>query len=398
MPDVITLGISSSISIYKSCEIIRGLQKKGYEARIVMTANAARMISPHLFSALTGNRVCVDFFQEGRSEKIDHIEWAGTTAVFVVAPATANVIGKFAAGIADDFLSTFFTAVECPVLIAPAMNETMYLKPQVQMNMEKLKTLGVRFIEPEKGYLACGDEGWGRLAEPSAIVNAVAAVLQEKTVLKGKRVVVTAGPTREHLDPVRFFSNPSTGKMGYAVADAARRMGADVVLISGPTSLSPPHGLTFIPVRSALEMENAVRDAFQKADVLVMSAAVSDFRFADVSRQKIKKDQFPSQIKMVPTKDILKEIGPKKGRRILIGFAAETENIKENAFQKIREKNLDMIVANRVDERGIGFGADKNRVFFLFPDGKEIETETLSKDEIGRMVSERIGELLGKKM
>ncbi|MBN1271800.1 MAG: bifunctional phosphopantothenoylcysteine decarboxylase/phosphopantothenate--cysteine ligase CoaBC [Candidatus Aminicenantes bacterium] len=397
MSQMITLGVSSSISVYKSCEIIRELQKKGFEVRVICTANATRLISPRLFSALSGNRVGVDFFQNEINGKIDHIDWARKTDVFAVAPATANIIGKFAAGIADDFLSTFFMAVDCPVIIAPAMNEVMYLKPQVRLNMDKLKSLGVRIIEPGRGYLACGDEGWGRLAEPVEIVKAIQKALKEKSVLKGKTVLVTAGPTREHLDPVRFLSNPSSGKMGYALAEAALWRGADVILVSGPTHLLPPRGVTYKSVCSASEMEHEVKTAFAKTDILIMSAAVSDFRFADVSQQKIKKEKLPSQIKVVPTKDILKGIGSRKGNKVLVGFAAETENIKKNALKKLKEKNLDMIVVNRVDEKNIGFGADKNRVLFLSRDGKEIETETLSKEEIGRIVVEKIGEFVDEK-
>jgi phosphopantothenoylcysteine decarboxylase/phosphopantothenate--cysteine ligase len=392
----IALGICSSVSIYKACEIIRSFQRENYAVRVIMTANATRLISPRLFSALTDRRVVVDLFEDDIPEEIAHIELAREVSLLLVAPATANMIGKFAAGIADDFLSTFHLAVKCPVLIAPAMNEAMYLHKQTQFNIKKLKQMGVRFVEPEKGYLACKDEGWGRLAPVEKIMKTSFRLLQRGHSLAGKTFLITAGPTREFADPVRFISNPSSGKMGHELAEEALRRGADVILVSGPTHIIPPPGARVKWVQSADEMEKEVGRHFPKIDVLIMAAAVSDYKFSSVSSQKMKKQKKSQTIHLVPTADILQNIGKRKGKRIMVGFAAESEKIRENALNKVRQKNLDMIVANDITKKGIGFGSDFNQVTLLFPDGKSIRSGKKTKTEISEMIMDEIEEQIGK--
>ena len=397
MKKKIALGVCSSISIYKACEIIRGIQKENCEVQVIMTENATRLISPLLFSSLTGRKVLVNLFQDESSEKIPHIELAREISLLLVAPATANMIAKFASGIADDFLSTFHLAVKCPVLIAPAMNEAMYLHKLTQSNIERLKALGVRFVEPEKGYLACKDEGWGRLASVEMIINAGLRLIRQSQTLKGKTILVTAGPTREFFDPVRFISNPSSGKMGYELADEALYRGANVILISGPTSKMPPPGARVKWIQTAEEMESEVEKHFQKADVVIMAAAVSDFKFFKVSTQKVKKQKLSKTVELIPTTDILKKIGKKKRDKILVGFAAETDKIVENAFVKLKEKNLDLIVANDVSKKGVGFGVDFNQVTLVFSDKKSIRSGKKTKREISQMILDAIEKRIGKR-
>jgi phosphopantothenoylcysteine decarboxylase/phosphopantothenate--cysteine ligase len=393
----IALGICSSISIYKACEIIRRFQKESYEVRVIMTANATRLISPRLFSALTGQRVLVDLFEDSAPDEIGHVELARGVSLLVVAPATANMIGKFASGIADDFLSTLHLAAKCPILIAPAMNEAMYLHKQTQSNIKKLRETGVRFVEPEKGYLACKDEGWGRLAPVNKIVNLSLLLLRKSQSFKGKTFLITAGPTREYSDPVRYLSNPSSGKMGYELAREARQRGAEVILVSGPTHIIPPTGVRVNWVQTAEEMEQEVGRYFPKADVLVMAAAISDFKFSTVSSQKIKKQKKSQTIHLVPTPDILQKFGKKKGKKFLVGFAAETDKIEEHALKKAVQKNLDMIVANDVSKKGVGFGSDYNQVTLVSPIGESIRTGKRSKSEISAMIMDVIEEKIGKR-
>jgi phosphopantothenoylcysteine decarboxylase/phosphopantothenate--cysteine ligase len=392
----IALGICSSISIYKACEIIRSFHKENYEVRVIMTANATRLISPRLFSALTGRRVIVGLFEDEIPDEIAHVELAREISLLLVAPATANMIGKFASGIADDFLSTFHLAVKCPILIAPAMNEAMYLHKQTQSNIKKLKEMGMRFVEPEKGYLACKDEGWGRLAPVEKIVNMSLQLLRKSQSFVGKTFLITAGPTREYSDPVRYLSNPSSGKMGYELAGEALQRGAEVILVSGPTHIIPPPGARVKWVQTAEEMEREVGRHFPKADVLIMAAAVADYKFSTVSSQKIKKQKKSQTIHLVQTLDILQKFGKKKGKRILVGFAAETERIKENALKKAIQKNLDMIVANDIKKKGSGFGSDYNQVTLVFPDGKSIRSSKRTKSEISAKIMDVIEEKIDK--
>lgn len=393
----IALGVCSSISLYKACEMIRIFQDKKFQVQVILTQNASRMISPLLFSALSGHKVLVDPFQEEDSDTIAHVALAKEISLFLIAPATANIIGKLASGVADDFLSTFYMAVECPVLVAPAMNEAMYLHRQTQQNIHKLKAFGVKFVEPEKGYLACRDEGWGRLAAPEKVVEAGIKLLKKSRSLKGKMVIVTAGPTQEFLDPVRFLTNSSSGKMGYELAEEALRRGAEVILISGPTHIFPPRKAAVKKVQTAREMEKEVLKHFARSDIVIMAAAVSDFRFAESTPHKIKKETLREKIEIVPTQDILQKLGRKKEGRILVGFSAETENVVENAQKKMRKKNLDLIVANNVLDEGIGFGSDFNQVSLISPGSKIVHSDRKSKLEISQMILDRVEDIVGKK-
>lgn len=394
---LIALGVSSSISVYKSCDIVRRFQEKDLQVQVIMTKNASRLISPLLFSALSAREAIVDPFEEQPSERIAHVALAKEVALLLVAPATANVIGKFASGVADDFLSTFYTAVTCPVLIAPAMNEAMYLHRQTQQNIHRLKGLGVKFVEPERGYLACRDTGWGRLASPERIVAEGLRLIKKRRSLKGKTVLVTAGPTREFLDPVRFLTNRSSGKMGYELAEEALRRGADVILVSGPSSLFPPPEAEFSQVQTAEEMEKEVSKHFTKADVVIMAAAISDFKFAEASPSKIKKENLGERIPIVPTPDILLKLSRRKGSKVLVGFAAETEKVTENAARKLKAKKLDMIVANNVLDEQVGFESDYNQVSIILPGEKEIRSEKMTKIEVSQLILDKIEEIVGKK-
>lgn len=394
---IIALGISSSISIYKACEVIRRFQDKKFQVQVILTKNASRMISPLLFSALSGREVIVDPFEDEQSERISHVALAKEASLLLVAPSTANIIGKFASGVADDFLSTFYTVVGCPVLIAPAMNEAMYLHRQTQQNIRKLKGLGVKFVEPEKGFLACQDTGWGRLASPEKIVEEGLKLIKKSESLKGRTVLVTAGPTREFLDPVRFLTNRSTGKMGYALAEEALRRGAEVILVSGPTHVFPPPEAVVRDIQTAEDMKREVSKHFPKADVVIMAAAVSDFTFAQTASSKIKKEKFGESIKITPAPDLLQELSRKKGSKVLVGFAAETENVVDNAIKKLKKKSLDMIVANNVLHEGVGFESDFNQVSLVFPGGKAIQTEKMTKVEISQIILDKVEEIIGKK-
>ncbi len=397
MTKKIALGVSSSIGIYKACEVVRGFQKAGFEVQVVMTPNAARLISPLLFSTLAGTKTIVDLFEEPESRTIRHIALAKDIALLCVAPATANVIGKFAAGVADDFLSTLFLATAAPALIAPAMNEAMYLDRKTQANIARLKSLGAEFVEAGKGYLACGDTGWGRLAEPETIVKEGLKILGRAASLKGKTVLVTAGPTREHLDPVRFLSNPSSGKMGYELAREALARGAKTILVSGPTALVPPAGARTEMVVTAAEMEKACLRAFPEADIVVMAAAVSDFRFKDSKGRKAAKDEVASSLAIERTPDILALLGRrKKPGQFLVGFAAETHDVVAHARKKLTAKNADLMVANAVGE-GKAFGTDDNAVRIIATSGPVQQTGRVSKREASRVIFDRIEAALEKK-
>lgn len=390
VPKKIALGVTSSISIYKACEVLRGFRKAGVSVRVIMTANAARLVSPLLFGALSGEDAIVDLFDARVSRKIGHVSLAREVSLLCVAPATANILAKFANGVADDFLSTFYLAARCPILIAPAMNEAMMLNPRTRENVRALRAAGVEFVEPERGGLACGDEGWGRLAAPEAIVAEGLRILARTESLRGRGVLVTAGPTREYMDTVRFLSNASSGKMGYELAREAAARGADVTLVSGPTRIDPPPGVRTVRVGTAAEMEKAVLAAFPKAGIVVMAAAVSDFRFAATAGRKVPKREVAGAVGLVPTPDILKGLGKKKGKKVLVGFAAETEAAIPHALRKLREKNLDLIVANDVGAPGVGFESDENRVTIIDAKGGAVPTDRMSKREISRVVWDRI--------
>jgi phosphopantothenoylcysteine decarboxylase/phosphopantothenate--cysteine ligase len=364
----IVLGVSGGIAAYKACEIVRDIRKEGGNVRVVMTASAAQFITPLTLQTLSANPVVTDLFNLISESEIGHISLAQRADLVLVAPATANIIGKYRNGIADDMLSTVLMATAAPVLMAPAMNSQMYASPAVRENIEALRARGVHFVDPGAGELACGTFGPGRLADPARIVE-MARILLSPKPLAGKRVVVSAGPTVEAADPVRFLSNRSSGKMGYAMARVARRLGASVTLVSGPVALPEPFFVETVRVESASGMLEAVRAASELADVVVMAAAVADFRPADPASGKIKKESFPGTLPLSPTVDILAELGKEKGSRVLVGFAAETDDLEGNAVLKLRRKNLDAIVANDVSRGDIGFGADENEVKLFLADG-----------------------------
>lgn len=394
----IVLGISSSIAIYKTCELIRAFQKRHHEVQVIMTSKATQFISPHLFRALTSKPVLVDLFNEREVERLEHINLAREADLFLIAPATANIIAKMACGVADDFLSTFYLAVNCPVIVAPAMNEAMYLHPRTQANLAELRRQGVIICEPERGYLACGEEGWGRLAEIDKIVNEAQNLLDSRKKWKNKKILVTAGPTREPIDPVRFISNRSSGKMGYELAAEAKRRGAEVILISGPTSLLPPYQVKFIGVETAEEMKKEVLSSFEEAAVVIMAAAVADFRPDEVLPAKWKKQAGVLKINFVPTEDILSCLlaHPLRSEKIIVGFAAETENLEAEAQRKLHEKGLDLIVANDVSVPGIGFEADFNDVLILDRHGHRLRSGKKSKREISQLIFKAIEVYLEK--
>jgi phosphopantothenoylcysteine decarboxylase/phosphopantothenate--cysteine ligase len=391
----IVLGVTGCIGAYKACEVLRELQKRGVDVHVVMTEAATRFVAPLTFEALSQHPVFVDQFALGSESDIRHISLADAAELLLVAPATANILGKFARGIADDALSTLYTATKAPALVAPAMNVNMFEHPAVVENIEILRQRGVRFVEPGSGYLACGWLGKGRLAEVPDIVEAAMAALKRRRDLEGQTVLVTAGPTVEDIDPVRFVSNRSTGKMGYRLAEAARDRGARVVLVSGPTSLPAPSGVELVAVRSTEEMARAVQKSATEASIVLMAAAVSDYRPSEVAPQKVKKGSEPLSLDLVRTKDILRSLG-EAGRdgQVLVGFAAETENLRENARKKLREKHLDLIVANDVSRKDAGFASDTNVGLFLDAAGGEEELPLMGKHELAERILDRVVTLL----
>jgi len=387
----IVVGLSGGIACYKAAELVRLLSRRGARVRVVMTRNAAEFIAPLTLQTLSGAPVATETFSLTRESEIGHVRLADAADALVVAPATANVIGKMAAGIADDLLTTVVVATQAPVLIAPAMNVHMFENPVVQRNLDTLRQLGHRVIEPAAGFLACGYEGPGRLPEPAALVAEVERAVGPAD-LAGARVLVTAGPTREAIDPVRFISNRSTGKMGYAVAAAAWRRGAEVVLISGPTGLSQPHGVSRTSVTTAAEMRDAVKKAGRRADVVLMVAAVADYRPTRSMARKLKKDASKRVVELTRTVDILAELGGAKKGRIVVGFAAETDRVSANAERKLREKGIDLIVANDVSRPDAGFAVDTNRVVLIDADGHR-PIPPASKVEVAERILDRVVEL-----
>jgi len=385
----IALGVSGGIAAYKACEIVRGLYKAGAETQVILTRNAERFITPLTLRSLSGQRVLTDRWEEDLEATVRHIELTREIDAFVVAPATANVIAKFAHGIADDFLSTFFVSVTAPTVVAPAMNTRMWLNAVTQDNVAALRARGVRVVEPGRGWLAEREEGWGRLAEPEEIVEAVLAAARRARSLADRTVLVTAGPTREPLDPVRYLSNRSSGKMGYAIAEAAARRGARVLLVSGPVRLAPPFGVEVVRVETAREMLEAVRRVGEDAEIVFMAAAVADY--APVAApSKIKKSGGSLTLTLEEGPDILAELGRSKRDRLLVGFAAETEELLANAQGKLERKNVDFIVANDVSRADIGFDADHNAVTILGRDGSRSELPRASKTEIAEAILDRV--------
>jgi phosphopantothenoylcysteine decarboxylase/phosphopantothenate--cysteine ligase len=385
----IILGVTGGIAAYKAAELVRELVRSGAEVFVVMTHSAQAFITPLTFQTLSGNRVTSELFSLTEESEIGHISLADRAELLVIAPATANVIGKIAAGIADDMLTTIVMATKAPVLLAPAMNVHMWENPICQENIQKLRGRGLHFIDPEAGELACGYEGKGRLAEIPAIVEEIHSILSPKD-LSGETLLVTAGPTEEPIDPVRFLSNRSSGKMGFAVARAARRWGAQVILVSGPSALPVPPGVKFIPVRTAAEMREAVLGSLPGVSMLVMAAAVSDYRPRGTSPEKIKKSRAELTLPLELNPDILHEAGQRKEKRLLIGFAAETESLLANARKKLAEKNLDLIVANDVRLPGAGFQVDTNVVKLIDRSGKVEELPLMSKEDLADCVLDRV--------
>jgi phosphopantothenoylcysteine decarboxylase / phosphopantothenate---cysteine ligase len=395
MPTVI-LGVTGCIGAYKACEVLRELQKRDVDVRVVMTEHATRFVTAMTFETLSRHPVLVDQYTLGPESDIQHISLADAAELLLVAPATANVIGKFARGIADDALSTLYTATRAPVVLAPAMNVNMFDHPAVAENLAILRGRGVGVVEPGTGYLACGWLGKGRLAEVPEIVEAALAALRRRASLEGEAVLVTAGPTVEDIDPVRFISNRSTGRMGYRLAEAARDRGAKVVLVSGPTALAPPAGVELVAVRSAEEMSRAVGARAGEATVVAMAAAVSDYRPAQASPTKIKKAEGGAALELVRTPDILRGLGQAKAGRFLIGFAAETDGLLENARRKRAEKNLDLMVANEVGQEGRGFAADSNAAVLIDASGEEA-LPVMGKRELAERIWDRVLALKGAK-
>jgi phosphopantothenoylcysteine decarboxylase/phosphopantothenate--cysteine ligase len=385
----IILGVTGGIAAYKAAELVRELVRSGAEVFVVMTHSAQAFITPLTFQTLSGNKVATELFSLVEESEIGHIALADRAELLVIAPATANIIGKIAGGIADDMLTTIVMATKAPVLLAPAMNVHMWENPICQENIQKLRGRGFHFIDPEAGELACGYEGKGRLAEIPAIVEEIRAILSPKD-LSGETLLVTAGPTEEPIDPVRFLSNRSSGKMGFAVARAARLRGAPVILVSGPSALPAPYGVKFIPVRTAAEMREAVLGSLAGVSVLVMAAAVSDYRPKVTSPEKIKKSQAELTLPLELNPDILREAGQRKEKRLLIGFAAETESLLANARKKLAEKNLDLIVANDVSLPGAGFAVDTNIVKLIDRSGKIEELPLMDKEDLADRVLDRV--------
>lgn len=394
----IALGVSGGIACYKAAEILRLLQDAGFEVVVVMTKSAAQFVTPLTFRALSGGKVYMDMFEgakpgEGFESVFDHIDVAQSIDLFLVAPATANCIARMAAGIADDFLTTFHLAVQSPVVIAPAMNTRMWSHPSVQANLRTLESRGVRIIAPETGRMACRTYGPGRLAAVEVIAGFVSELLGRGQDLKGRRILVTAGPTIEDIDPVRYISNRSSGKMGFAIARAARDRGAEVTLVSGPTDLEFPG---VVRVRSTEEMRRAVDERFDAADVVVKAAAPLDFRPRSVAVHKIKKAGAPTSLELEPTPDILQELGARKNGKLLVGFAAETRNLAKNARAKLNAKKLDLIVVNLVGGPDSGFESDTNRASIIDSDGGVQEIPLVSKAAMADLILDRVVGLLGK--
>jgi phosphopantothenoylcysteine decarboxylase / phosphopantothenate---cysteine ligase len=389
----VALGVTGGIAAYKAAELVRLLQDRGLRVQVIMTRAAQEFVRPLTFAALSGEKVITDLFGAGAEEPnidsaVEHIAVAQAIDALVVAPATADVIAKFAHGEANDFLTTLFLATTAPVVVAPAMNVNMWDHPATKANIETLKRRGVNVVDPDSGYLACGMVGAGRLAANDKIVDATLRSLNAMPDLAGETVLITAGGTREPIDPVRYIGNRSSGRMGYALAEAALRRGAKVILVSGPSALKPPANATFIPIQTAAEMRNAVMSSLSEATIIIKAAAVSDFTVRQVAPEKIKR-KGPITLELEPTADILAEIGAQKNGRIVVGFAAETEHVLQNARKKLQAKSLDAIVLNDVSQPGIGFDSERNAVTILTPNGAENIPET-SKWEIAHRVLDTV--------
>ena len=393
----ILLGVTGGIACYKVLDVASKLRKLGYEINTIMTENACEFVAPLSFETITNNYVVTDTFARPHKWEVEHIALAKKTDLILIAPATANMIGKVAHGIADDMLSTTIMAAKCPVVFAPAMNTAMYENAIVQENIAYLKEKGYLFIEPDKGWLACGDLGAGKLPTPEVLVDHVTRILedqreQEEKILdlKDKHILITAGPTIEAIDPMRYITNHSSGKMGYAIAKDAVRRGAKVILVSGMTQLECPEGVERIEVKSARDMYVAVHEHFEWADVVIKTAAVADYRPKEISEHKIKKENSNLILELVPNPDILQSLGEKKTHQILVGFAAETQNVLEYAKKKIERKNLDFIVANNIAETGAGFKGDTNIGTIIESDGTVTAYPQMTKEALGNVILDKV--------
>lgn len=397
----IVLGVGGGIAAYKSAELVRALEARGHTVQVVMTEAAQQFVQPLTFAALTGKKVITDLFSKAGSadsgdtlsSAVEHIAVAQENDVLVVAPATADLLGRFANGLADDFLTTLYLAFAGKVLLCPAMNTAMWAHPATRRNVEILKSDGCAVIEPDAGLLACGTTGPGRLPDPAQIVDRLESLTRGKRDMEGEYIVITAGPTQEPIDPVRFISNRSSGKMGYAIAEAAAVRGAKVVLISGPVKLAPPLNVKMVSVSTAQEMRRAVLNHLEPTTIILKSAAVADYYVSEVPRQKIKKTATRLSLELDPTPDILAELGQRKGDRLLIGFAAETQNLIEEARRKLITKKCDMVVANLVGRDGLGFESDYNEVEIVTRSGQIVHAGPATKREIAEQILDQVATL-----
>lgn len=392
MSKCVVIGVTGGIAVYKALDVISALRKKDIEVHVIMTESASKFVNPLTFQSISQNMVVTDMFAEPKAWEIQHISLAQKADLMLIAPATANIIGKVANGISDDMLSTtIMAAAKAKVIFAPAMNTNMYQNRIVQGNIEKLKGYGYEFIEPASGRLACGDIGIGKLADVSTIVERVLAELSDKEQdLKGKKVLVSAGPTIAPIDPVRYLTNRSTGKMGYAIAEEARDRGAEVILVSGPTNLNPPKNVRIINIKTNEEMKNEIFNNFEWADIVIKSAAVADYKAKEYSKEKIKKGEGDLNICLTRDNDILKSLGDIKTHQILVGFAAESNDVLKNAEKKLKNKNLDFIVANDIISSDTGFGSEDNKVVIISKNNEKLELEKMSKKEVASNIFDMI--------
>ena len=403
----IALGVTGGVAAYKAAELVRRLQQESIDVQVAMTRAAQEFVTPLTFAALTGQKVITDMFSAAGSapanveSAIEHIAVAQRIDLLLVAPATADILGKFAHGIAEDFLTTLYLATKAPVVVAPAMNVNMWEHAATQENVATLRARGVHVVNPDEGYLACGMVGAGRLAATETIAKKVCEVLDLRHDLAGQTVLVTAGPTCEDIDPVRFLTNRSSGKMGYALAEAAHRRRARVILVSGPTELKIPEGVDWVPVRTTEEMRRVVLDRAREANLVIMAAAVADYRLAAAHDQKMKRGEGSITLDLEPTPDILGELGSatssEKGRPVLVGFAAETDRVAENARVKLARKGADMIVANDVTQEGAGFDTDTNIVTMYLRDGREIPLPKMSKFAVANRILDQALEIQNRR-
>ena len=392
MSKCVVIGVTGGIAVYKALDVISALRKKDIEVHVIMTESASKFVNPLTFQSISQNMVVTDMFAEPKAWEIQHISLAQKADLMLIAPATANIIGKVANGIADDMLSTtIMAAAKAKVIFAPAMNTNMYQNKIVQGNIEKLKSYGYEFIEPASGRLACGDIGIGKLADVNTIVERVLTELSDKEKdLKGKKVLVSAGPTIAPIDPVRYLTNRSTGKMGYAIAEEAIDRGAEVILVSGPTNLNPPKNVRIINIKTNEEMKNKIFNNFEWADIVIKSAAVADYKPKEYSKEKIKKGEGDLNICLTRDNDILKSLGDIKTHQVLVGFAAESNDVLKNAEKKLKNKNLDFIVANDITSSDTGFGSEDNKVVILSKNNEKLELEKMSKKEVASNIFDMI--------